>query len=42
MRTYNLTHSDSEGNKTSFVIEAETLAEALVIYREKLAEAGLL
>lgn len=42
MRTYNLTHTDSDGKKTSFVIEAETLAEALVIYREKLKEANLL
>lgn len=41
MRTYNLTHTDSEGNKTPFVIEANNLAEALVIYREKLAETGL-
>ena len=41
MRTYNLTHTDSDGKKTSFVIEAENLAEALSIYREQLKEAGL-
>lgn len=42
MRTYNLTHTDSAGNKTPFVIEAENLSEALFIYRERLQEAGLL
>lgn len=41
MRTYNLTHTDSAGKKTPFVIEAENLSEALAIYREKLKEAGL-
>lgn len=41
MRTYNLTHTDSEGNKTSFVIKATNFSEAISIYREKLAEAGL-
>lgn len=41
MRTYNLTHTDSDGKKTPFVIEANTLAEALVIYREELKKAGL-
>ena len=40
MRTYNLTHTDSDGNKTSFVIEAANFSEAIAIYRERLVEAG--
>lgn len=41
MRTYHLTHTDSDGKKTPFVIEANNLAKALHIYRQKIKDLGL-
>jgi len=36
MRSYTFTHTDADGNKKTYDIEAETLAQALAIYREQI------
>lgn len=38
MKTYSFTHTLSDGTKRTYTIEAESLAAALTIYRQKVKD----
>jgi len=41
MRTYSFTHAFADGTQRTYTIEAESLAAALTIYRQKVKDRAL-